>query len=129
MPLFIWIGIAVFCLVTFGAALGLYLWSREAFGSNDLKKATSVTITYALKGNSTKSVVVSDPAELQDLLDALDDHRHPARDARYVLSRAGMGRVHAARRDRWRTVFVDPDAAGPGELGRGLRRRRRSTAR
>jgi hypothetical protein len=71
VPLMIWCGIAVFCLAMFGAALVLWLWSRDALSSKDLKTATSVTITYQLKGNKTKSVVVNDPVELKALLDTL----------------------------------------------------------
>jgi hypothetical protein len=71
VPLYIWAGIALFCLVMFGSALGLYLWSRKAFSSEDLKTAKSVKINYVLKGNKVKVVVVNDPAELQALLDAL----------------------------------------------------------
>jgi hypothetical protein len=72
VSLFIWVGIAVLCVALFGAALALYLWSREAFSSKDLKRATSVTISYTLKGNRVKAVVVNNPAELQALLDALE---------------------------------------------------------
>jgi hypothetical protein len=71
LPLVIWAGIAIFCLVMFGTALGLFLWSRKAFSSEDLKTASSVKVNYLLKGNQTKSVVVNDPAELRALLDAL----------------------------------------------------------
>ncbi|HEX5268834.1 MAG TPA: hypothetical protein VFW33_00040, partial [Gemmataceae bacterium] len=70
-PLWIWVGVAVFCLVMFGAALGLYLWSREAFSSKDLKQAKSVKINYLLKGNRTKTVVVDAPPDLPALLDSL----------------------------------------------------------
>ncbi len=69
-PRYIWCGLALLCLVAFGAALGIYLWSREAFSSKDLKQATSVKITY-IKGKQPKSVVVNDPAELRALLDSL----------------------------------------------------------
>jgi hypothetical protein len=72
VPLLIWVGIALFCLVMFGSALALFLWSREALSSKDLKRATSVRINYLVKGNRTKSVVVNDPAELQALMDALE---------------------------------------------------------
>ena len=72
VPLYIWSGIALFCLVMFGAALGIFLWSREALSSKDLKKATAIKITYVLKGNRTKSVDVNDPAEVKKLLDALE---------------------------------------------------------
>jgi hypothetical protein len=70
--LYIWIGIAVFCLVMFGSALGLFLWSRDAFSSRDLKRAKSVKITYVVKGNVKKTVVVDKPAELASLLDSLE---------------------------------------------------------
>jgi hypothetical protein len=72
VPRLIWAGIALFCLLMFGAAVAVFLWSREATGSRDLKKATSLTISYTLKGNQAKSVTVSDPAEVRDLLDALE---------------------------------------------------------
>jgi len=72
VPLFIWGGIALFCLVTFGSALGLYLWSRDEFESKDLKTATAFKITYVVKGNLTKTVEVTDPAAVKGLLDALD---------------------------------------------------------
>jgi hypothetical protein len=72
VPLFIWVVIAVLCLALFGAALALYLWSREAYSSKDLKRATSVTISYTLKGNRTRTVAVNNPAELQALLDTLE---------------------------------------------------------
>lgn len=72
VALYIWAGIALFCLVMFGAALGLFLWWREAFTSKDLKTATELRITYVLKGNKAKSVVVNDPAEVKKLLDALE---------------------------------------------------------
>ena len=71
LPLFIWIGIAVFCLVTLSAALALFVWSRKAFSSEDLKQATSIKIVYVLRGNRTEEVVVDDPADLKSLLDAL----------------------------------------------------------
>jgi hypothetical protein len=71
LPRFLWAGIALFCLVMFGSALALFLWSRDAFSSKDLLKAQSVKITYLMKGKQTKSVVVNDPAELKALLDAL----------------------------------------------------------
>jgi hypothetical protein len=73
--LLIWAGIAAFCLTMFGSALALFLWSRTAFDSKDLKTATSVRITYLMKsptGTQSKSVVVSDPAELAALLGALE---------------------------------------------------------
>jgi hypothetical protein len=72
VPLMIWSGIALLCLVLFGSALALFLWSREAFGSKDLKKATAVKITYYVRGGQVKSVHVNDPAELKGLLDALE---------------------------------------------------------
>ncbi|HKI31468.1 MAG TPA: hypothetical protein VKA46_06345 [Gemmataceae bacterium] len=74
-PLFIWSGVALFCLLMFGSALGLFLWSREAFSSKDLKTATSLKINYLLAGMkpaATKTVVVNDPAEVRTLLDALE---------------------------------------------------------
>lgn len=71
-PRVIWAGIALFCLLMFGAAVCVFLWSREMTGSRDLKKATSLTIGYTLKGRTAKSVTVSDPAEVRDLLDALE---------------------------------------------------------
>ena len=71
VPLLIWGGIALFCLVMFGSALGLYLWSRDEFGSQDLKKATAFRITYVVKGNY-KTVDVTDPAAVKGLVDALD---------------------------------------------------------
>lgn len=70
--LYIWAGIALFCLVMFGAALGLFLWSRDRFNSKDLKQATALKITYVLKGNVRKSLAVNDPAEVKQLLDALE---------------------------------------------------------
>jgi hypothetical protein len=71
VPLYIWVGIGLFCLVMFGSALGLFLGTREAFSSKDLKKATSLKINFVLKGNVTKTLVVNDPAEVNRLLDAL----------------------------------------------------------
>jgi hypothetical protein len=71
VPLFIWSGIALFCLVMFGGALGLYLWSRDEFESKDLKKATAFKITYVVKGTQTKTIDVTDPAAVQGLVDAL----------------------------------------------------------
>lgn len=71
LPRFLWAGIALFCLVMFGSALGLYLWSRDAFSSKDLLKAQSVKITYQVKGKQSKSIVVNDPAEVKALLDTL----------------------------------------------------------
>jgi hypothetical protein len=70
--LFIWVGIAAFCLLMFGSALGLFIWSHTAFDSKDLKKAKSVKITYHLRNNVIKSVVVDDPAKLAELLDSLE---------------------------------------------------------
>ena len=72
LALLIWAGVALFCLVMFGSALGLYLWSRERFESKDLKQATAFKITYVLKGNRTKTVEVTDPAAVQGLVDALE---------------------------------------------------------
>jgi hypothetical protein len=122
VPLFIWVGIALFCLAMFGAALALYLWSREAFSSKDLKQAKSVTISYVLRGNRTKTVVVNDPAELQPLLDALKIiDTQPG--LNYGLTQGGAveftlpdGTVAQARfvnqnlldRTRWGGVLVEP---------------------
>jgi len=72
VPHFIWAGIALLCLVLFGTALGLFLWSRDRFSSKDLKTATSLTVGYTLKNGVGKSITVSDPAEVRALLDALD---------------------------------------------------------
>jgi hypothetical protein len=63
--------IVVFCLLTFGGALALYLWSRERFESKDLFKATSIEITYHVKSPLTKTVVVNDPAAVKRMIDAL----------------------------------------------------------
>jgi hypothetical protein len=121
VPLYIWAGIAVLCLALFGAALGLYLWSREAYSSKDLKRATSVKINYVLRGNRPKSVVV-DGAELQALLDALViTEAHPG--IHYGLSTGGTvdftlpdGAVAQTRvmsqtaldRTNWGQVQVEP---------------------
>ncbi len=70
VPLFIWVGIAVFCLLTFGAAVGMYLWWCEAWSAKDLKQATSVKISYVTRRNQVESVAV-EGAELQALLDSL----------------------------------------------------------
>jgi hypothetical protein len=72
VPLLIWGGVALFCLVMFGSAIVLYLWSREEFESRDLKKATAFRITYVLKGNQVKTVEVTDPAAVKGLVDALE---------------------------------------------------------
>lgn len=72
LPLFIWGGIALFCLLMFGSAIALFLWSRGEFESRDLKKATAFRITYVLKGNQVKTVDVTDPTAVQGLVDALD---------------------------------------------------------
>jgi hypothetical protein len=71
-PLYIWTGIALFCLVMFGSALGIFLWSSDRFSSKDLKRATALKINYVLKGNVKKSLTVNDPAEVKGLLDALE---------------------------------------------------------
>jgi hypothetical protein len=52
--------------------LGLFFWPGPLFQSSDLKTATSVEITYELAGKRRKSVVVDDPAELRELLAALE---------------------------------------------------------
>ncbi len=71
-PWFVFAGIAVFCLIMFGAAVALFLWSRARFESKDLKKATAIDITYMVKGVPSKTVVVNDPAAVKRLIDALD---------------------------------------------------------
>ncbi len=72
LPLLICGGIALLCLVLFGTALVLFLWSRDEFDSRDLKKATAFRITYVVQGNQTKTVEVSDPAAVRELANALD---------------------------------------------------------
>jgi hypothetical protein len=107
VPLVIWSSIALLCLVLFGSALGLFLWSREAFSSKDLKKATAVKITYYVRGGQTKSVEVKDPAELKSLLDALEiDHA----DTGMQVGLANQGSVDFTLPDgtNARVMFVKP---------------------
>jgi hypothetical protein len=115
VPRLIWAGIALFCLLMFGGALGLFLWSRQVGGSRDLKRATSLTISYTVKGAQQKSIAVSDPAEVRDLLDALEitdtqsglfaaQSAPGGKSARVVfvgptvLDRSNWGQVHVTRR-------------------------------
>jgi hypothetical protein len=95
-PRLIWAGIALLCLVLFGSALGLFLWSYNRYNSKDLKKATSLTINYSLKNRKSGSVTVTDPAEVRALLDALD------------VTRAYPGVVMNFKAAGW-VVFVLPD--------------------
>jgi hypothetical protein len=122
VPLYIWSGIALFCLVMFGAALGIYLWSHDRFSSQDLKKATQVKINYVLKGNQRKSIVVSDPTELKALLDALqitDTQPGPppmtnnTGSLEFTLADGSMARIaflapNQLERANWGWIFVTP---------------------
>jgi hypothetical protein len=70
-PRWPWILIALFTLGMFAAAIGVFLWSREMASSRDLKRATAVKINYVANGK-LKSLNVTDPAEVRDLLDSLE---------------------------------------------------------
>jgi hypothetical protein len=70
-PRWPWILIALFTLGMFAAAIGVFWWSREMASSKDLKRATAVKINYVANGKQ-KSLAVTDPAELSDLLDSLE---------------------------------------------------------
>ncbi len=106
LPLAIWAVIAVFCLIMFGTALGLFLWSRDSLGSRDLKKATAIKITYALKAGTTKSVEITDPAAVKDLLDALviTDARSGVQ---YGINSRSSVEFTLANGEVTRIVFVD----------------------
>jgi hypothetical protein len=105
-PWFIFSGIALFCLLMFGAALALFLWSREKFDSKDLKKATSIEIAYMVKSPQTKTVTINDPATVKRLLDALDIiNTQPG--AQVALTNQPYLIFHLAGGKQARLVFVN----------------------
>ncbi len=69
-----WVGrtLLLVCLALFASTAGVFAYLRTVGNSADLKKATSLTLYYTLKPQTLKRVEVTDPAQVKDLLDALD---------------------------------------------------------